>query len=334
MGRSDRPSRKWLGKARMGGLLLRLPQFGPLHRGGELGVVACERARFDARASLARCALAMTLILAALGVAASTASALTFPAVKLLDSFERASKEEPPKAGENGAPEQWRAPGWFTVGGFFEASDGGYEAGHLTTDQYGAYWRPAEYESPAVRVKLTKAPATEGKFGLWACVPSPEASVGYSGYRVEFSVTTTEHYIVTISRYDSGTEKVLATTEGVILKVGQYIGLTIHSGEVKAWVGETGGAETVVLEAHDGTYTKGYVAFFGSGTGQRLKDFEAAAEPPTVTKVETTSGPSGGGTLVTIKGTGFVSPKRPKSQCTVKPNSPPRPRPRRRALTR
>ena len=309
MGRSDRPSRKGLGKASMSGSLLRLAQFGAVRahrRGGELGIVACERARFDARASLARCALAMTLILVTLGVGASAASALAFPTVKLLDSFERTSEEKPPsRGGETGEPGEWREPGWFTPGGRFEASKGGYAAGAVATDEYGAYWHPVEYESPAVRVMLAKAPASGGKFGLWACISAPEPGVS-NGYRVEFSVTTTEHYTVTIFRYESSgpeKEKELAKTEGVILKEKEYIGLTVHSGRVKAWIGET-----VALEASDTKYTKGYVAFFGSGTGQRLKDFEAAAVPPTVTKVETTSGPSGGGTLVTIKGTGFVSP--------------------------
>jgi sugar lactone lactonase YvrE len=146
----------------------------------------------------------------------------------------------------------------------------------------GAFWQQASFadsgSGDAVSALLTHSPeGTSRYFSLWLNMPSPGST--RSGYELRFTETSFGLYEATLSKWQSGTKTVLASTFSYSLPLSSQFALADKAGTVSAWT-KTGSEYTQLLSAADTTYTSGYSGLEGSGNITRLKEFRSGPLAP------------------------------------------------------
>jgi hypothetical protein len=178
----------------------------------------------------------------------------------------------------------WAALAWDT-------STSGHNTGQVSGgwgpyDAYstinGASWQKASFADSgagdAVAVLLYGNPTIASRyFSLWLNAPSPASA--RSGYELRFTETSASVYEVTLSRWQSGTKTVLASSAGYSFPKGSQFALADKGGTVSAWT-KTGSEYTQLLSAADTTFISGYTGIEGSGNITRLKEFRGGPLPP------------------------------------------------------
>jgi hypothetical protein len=146
----------------------------------------------------------------------------------------------------------------------------------------GAYWQKTSFADTgagdATAATLTTSPASTSRyFSLWLNMLSP-GSV-HSGYQLKFTETSSGVYTVTLAKWISGTETVLATKTSYSFATKSQFALVDKLGTVSAWT-KTGSEYTQLLSASDSTYTSGYTGVEGSGNITRLTSFKSGPLAP------------------------------------------------------
>jgi len=242
--------------------------------------------------------LVILLLLTAIscGLAPATALAGTAEEISSLPVLDSLNRTESPLS--NGG--KWSAPTWAS-------NSSGHATGQDTTsgwgpyDAYstvnGAYWNPATFSDAsgsAAAITMQISPEIKERYvSLWLDMANPGSVKG--GYQLrwrELSSTTT--YKVTLSKWSSGTETVLAEQASVEIATGTTMAISDTGSTVTAWKG-TGGSLSSILSASDSSFSSGYAGIEGSGSNSRSKDFKAGAlgspkNPPDTT---ISAGPKG-----------------------------------------
>jgi alpha-tubulin suppressor-like RCC1 family protein len=146
----------------------------------------------------------------------------------------------------------------------------------------GAYWQKTSFADTgagdATAATLTTSPASTSRyFSLWLNMLSPGSA--HSGYQLKFTETSSGVYTVTLAKWISGTETVLATKTSYSFATKSQFALVDKLGTVSAWT-KTGSEYTQLLSASDSTYTSGYTGVEGSGNITRLTSFKSGPLAP------------------------------------------------------
>jgi hypothetical protein len=113
----------------------------------------------------------------------------------------------------------------------------------------------------------------ERHFSLWLDMQTPASS--RAGYELRFERLATESYDVTLSKWQAGSETVLASKAGVAFVNGNSLALVDEGATVSAWT-NTGTGFTQLLGAGDTTFASGNAGLEGAGNIVRLNGFKAA----------------------------------------------------------
>ena len=228
----------------------------------------------------ARLLFGALLTLAFFGHTTAPALAGTADEITALPALDSLSRTETPLS-NNG---QWSPLAWA-------ASPFGNQTGRVTTPGWGpsdafstingAYWNPSTFSDAnagnAVAITMQIAPGSAGRYvALWLGMSSP--SLSKTGYQLRWTVNSGSVYTVTLSRWSSGTETVLASNPSVSIPAGTTLAISDTGGTVTAWQG-TGGSLTSFLSASDSVLSSGYAGIEGSGNISRSIGFKAGALP-------------------------------------------------------
>lgn len=211
------------------------------------------------------------------GKAASMSAAIG--GLRLDDSF--ATAESPLSEGGT-----WAALAWDN--GSSGHNTGRVQGGWGPYDSFntlnGAYWTTASFadtgSGTAVTATLAKGPElAEGRhFDLWLDMPNPGAA--RSGYELRFNEKVAGSYEVTLARYQTGTQSILASKSGVTFAQGGRLALSDKGGTLAVWTAGASGEYTQLLTATDTTFTAGYAGIAGAGNNTRLTNFRAGPLAP------------------------------------------------------
>ncbi|HYQ79273.1 MAG TPA: hypothetical protein VEP91_09245, partial [Solirubrobacterales bacterium] len=173
----------------------------------------------------------------------------------------------------------WAALGWaggVTPKGADEAS--GWRPVDAYSTVNGAYYNQTLNDSGwgiGTAATLANNPEIEARyFSLWLDMPSPTATTR-AGYELRFTNTAPNLYTVTLSRWVSGTQTVLASKSGSAFVNGNSFALVDMGGTVAAWT-NTGAGYAQLLSAADTTYESGKAGVEGSGNITRVNSFRAS----------------------------------------------------------
>jgi hypothetical protein len=144
------------------------------------------------------------------------------------------------------------------------------------------YWQKTSFADTgagdSVAATLTTNPQNTSRyFSLWLNMPNPGSA--RSGYQLKFLETSSGVYTVTLAKWASGTETVLASKTSYSFATKSQLALVDKLGTVSAWT-KTGSEYTQLLSASDSTYTSGYTGIEGSGNITRLTDFKGGPLAP------------------------------------------------------
>jgi hypothetical protein len=213
---------------------------------------------------------------------ASTGSQMAF--LPVLDQLDRA--ENPLSNGG-----QWTALGWALGKEEEEKEEVGHRSGKDTTTGWtpadasptinGAFFNAAKYnggtQGDAVSVTMNANPGSGKYVALWLNMHDPEFRLR-KGYRLKWLENSESgSFTVTLSKWVSNTETVLAKNTSVKMSAGTQIALSEAGGRIVAWKGTaSGGVLTSFLSANDTSYfATGYVGIEGTGTTSRSLNFRA-----------------------------------------------------------
>jgi sugar lactone lactonase YvrE len=148
----------------------------------------------------------------------------------------------------------------------------------------GAYWQNSNFESgsggDAVAAFLYSGPGNNfpGRYvSEWLNAPNPGST--QSGYQLRFVETALNTYEVTLAKWVSGVEDVLASKTGYAFADKSRFAIVDKGGVVSAWT-DSGSGYSELLSAKDSTYPSGYIGIDGSGTGTRLREFSGGELAP------------------------------------------------------
>jgi hypothetical protein len=219
---------------------------------------------------------------------------MAFPAVALLDSFERAA--ENPLS--NGA--KWTKLAWaVNTGKVFNATFGwvatGGKVAESESEASGAFWGIKKFPEPAVSVRMF--PESDKDYvALWSCTTGEGAKNGYR-LKVVWGGSAGV-FVVHLEKWVGGTRTTLSetTVEFTLSSHENTIGLTVSHGKVKAWFGNTTATLAVISEVADSTFTDGFVGIEGSKENNFGElGFSAGSSPvPLTGSVVSTSAFKGG----------------------------------------
>jgi len=217
------------------------------------------------------------VVLLVFGLSVAQASGSTGSEIAGLPILDSLNRTESPLSNSG----KWSALKW-------DNSTSGTNTGRDTTsgwgpsDAYptvnGAYWNPVTFSDSGVgdaaEITMKSSPSNASRYvALWLDMPSPGTT--QSGYQlswVENSGLTT--YTVTLSRWSSGSNTVLATNSAVSIAAGTTMAISDTGGTVQAWEG-TSSSLSSILSASDSTYSSGYVGVEASGNFSRSVNFQA-----------------------------------------------------------
>jgi Domain of unknown function (DUF6973) len=129
----------------------------------------------------------------------------------------------------------------------------------------------------AVATMAAHPSITERYFSLWLDMQTPASS--RAGYELRFERVATDTYDVTLSKWQAGSETVLASKAGVAFVNGDSLALVDGGATVSAWT-DTGTEFTQLLGAGDSTFEGGNAGLEGAGNIVRLNNFKAAELVP------------------------------------------------------
>jgi hypothetical protein len=142
----------------------------------------------------------------------------------------------------------------------------------------GAYYTPTLSDAGsggAVAATLTAAPNSASRyFSLW--FDASGAAAARSGYELRFTDTSSNVYTVTLSKWSSGTQTVLATQSGCSFAVGGSVALVDQGEVVSAW-SNTGSGFSQLLSANDASFSSGNTGVEAAGNTIRMNNFKAGS---------------------------------------------------------
>jgi hypothetical protein len=165
-----------------------------------------------------------------------------------------------PAKGEDGTS------GWHPVAAY-PAIHGAYFASSLVDSGYGL----------GTVVTMAVDPGREGSnpgryFSLW--LDRQGSGTSRSGYELRFTNVSASKYDTTLSRWQTGTQTVLASLPGYPVANGNSFALVDQGGTVSAWI-NAGAGFTQLLSGADATFSSGNSGLEGSGNFTRLTNFKA-----------------------------------------------------------
>jgi Ca2+-binding RTX toxin-like protein len=180
--------------------------------------------------------------------------------------------------------ERWSQLGWAASSAYGKGEDsvGGWHPVEAFSSVAGAYYEPVLTDTGsglAAVATMTTNPSIESRyFSLWVDLSNP-AAAARSGYELRFTDVAANTYNVTLSRWQGGTQTVLATQANYSFVDGNSFALVDQGGTVSAWT-NTGTAFGQLLSAADGTYSAGRTGVEASGNITRLANFKAGVPLP------------------------------------------------------
>lgn len=150
---------------------------------------------------------------------------------------------------------------------------------------YGAAYSPVLTDTgPGVAAALTMATnpgIAERYFSLWLDVPNP-AATSRGGYELRFYNTAADTYTVTLNKWQSGSQTVLASKTGVTFINGNSFAIVDQGTTVSAWT-NTGAGYTQILTAQDSTFSSGNTGVEAAGNNTKLTNLRAGVPLTSVT---------------------------------------------------
>ena len=173
----------------------------------------------------------------------------------------------------------WSALGWAggaTPKGLDRTTGWGPSDAYSTVN--GAYYQPTVTDvgsGIADQATLATNPGgTSRYFSLWLDMGTPGSTK--AGYELRFTDTASNTYTVTLSKWVSGSQTVLATKEGYSFVNGNSFALADQGGTVTAWT-NTGSGFSKLLTSSDSAFAGGNAGVEGSGNITRLTNFKVGA---------------------------------------------------------
>jgi hypothetical protein len=195
-----------------------------------------------------------------------------FGAAELLDNFIRSNED--PLSNEG----RWSAFSSF-VENSGEIKEEGWQSKGST--ESGAYWNSEEFVEPVIIVELHKIGNKERDIYLVMSESPNDVAKGYVALIEE--ETTESKFNVRLYRRDTSTHTEIGTKQsGLLFVAGDKFALSVEKGKVKIWRKHGTESWSVVNEANDSTYAKGYVGFATPeipqiGKSFSLRNFEAGS---------------------------------------------------------
>jgi hypothetical protein len=170
----------------------------------------------------------------------------------------------------------WSALGWAT-GTTPKGSD--TTSGWRPVDAFptvnGAFFNPAITDTGsgigAVATMATNPGIAERHFSLWLDLQSPTGTK--AGYELRFTNVSSGIYNVTLAKWQSGSESVLASKSGYAFANGNSFALVDQGSTVSAWT-NTGSGFAQLLSAGDSSFSGGNAGIQGAGNVTRLTNFK------------------------------------------------------------
>jgi RHS repeat-associated protein len=214
----------------------------------------------------------ISLLIALLCVHASSASAGISEELTTLPTLDALNRSESPLS--NGG--KWSALSWASGIATGADTTSGWGPSNAFPTVNGAYWNPSTFSDntgSAAAITMQVSPGiTERYVALWLDMSSP-GSVK-SGYQLRWEYVSTNTYSVTLSKWSSGTQTMLASNASVSIPAGTTMAISDNGGSVSAWQGG-GGTFSSLLTAPDTAYASGYAGVEGSGSNSRSTSFKA-----------------------------------------------------------
>ena len=236
-------------------------------------LVHATRGAFRVRSFL----LFLTALLCASLAMSAPVLASTEEEIGALPTLDALNRSESPLS--NGA--KWAALGW-------DSSTSGTNTGRVTSTGWGpsdafptingAYWRQMAFSDSygeAAAATMTASPGISERYvSLWLDMPTPGST--RSGYQLRWVFLSGNAYSVTLAKWASGSQTVLASNPSVSIPTGSTLALSDTGGTVQAWQG-TGGSLTSILSASDSSFSSGYAGMEGAGNISRSNSFKAGS---------------------------------------------------------
>jgi hypothetical protein len=111
-------------------------------------------------------------------------------------------------------------------------------------------------------------------FSLWLDMTTPSSARG--GYELRFTNIAANSYNVTLSRWQAGSQTVMATQSAYAFANGNSVALLDQGGTVSAWT-NTGAGFSQLLSGDDTTFAGGNAGVEGSGNITRLTNFKVGS---------------------------------------------------------
>ena len=174
----------------------------------------------------------------------------------------------------------WATLGW-AGGGTPKGAD--TTSGWRAVDPYssapnGAYYDPSLADAGAGAAAVATMAANPGiserYFSLWLDMPSPGGA--RAGYELHFTETASNTYEVELSKWQSGSQTVLATETGYTFENGDSFAIADQGVTVSAWT-DTGSGFEALLAAEDSAFSEGNAGVEAKGNITRLTDFKAGS---------------------------------------------------------
>jgi Ca2+-binding RTX toxin-like protein len=170
-----------------------------------------------------------------------------------------------------GAENMYVGTGWGPVNAFPTA--------------YGAAYSPVLTDTGsgvAAAVTMATNPGiTERYFSLWLDMPNP-AATSRGGYELRFYNTAADTYTVTLNKWQSGTQTVLASKTGVSFVNGNSFAIVDQGTTVSAWT-NTGAGYTQILSVQDSAFSSGNAGLEAAGNSTKLTNLRAGVPLTAVT---------------------------------------------------
>jgi subtilisin family serine protease/sugar lactone lactonase YvrE len=173
----------------------------------------------------------------------------------------------------------WAALGWVSgTPAKGEDTTSGWRPAAAYPTVNGAYYNStvADIGSgiAAVATMAVNPGNTSRYFSIWLDMGTPSSTRG--GYELRFTNVATNSYSVTLSKWQSGSQTVLASQASYSFVNGHSIAVVDQGGTISAWT-NTGSGFSQLLSASDSTFSSGKSAIEGSGNITRLNNFKVGS---------------------------------------------------------
>jgi hypothetical protein len=170
----------------------------------------------------------------------------------------------------------WTTLGWASGKG--EDSTTGWRPVNAFPTVNGAFFNPAISDTGSgiatVATMATNPGIAERHFSLWLDLQSPTGVK--AGYELRFTNVSSGVYNVMLSKWQGGTETVLASKSSYAFANGNSFALVDQGGTISAWT-NAGSGFSQVLSASDASFSSGNAGIQGAGNITRLTNFKVGA---------------------------------------------------------